>query len=287
MEEIKCKSCGNLFQGKFCNQCGEKVITAHDKTLFHFVEEATHFFTHFEGRFITTLKTIFRRPGKLSQDYADGKRKKYFPPLSFFMLLVVIYLLFPIFQGLNLPFSYIISSGSGIPTAAIAKQTGENVEELKARLVQISKERKNIRKSSELELSQYPATAELAKNYDKYSEKFSKLLLLILIPLSALLLSTIYYYLKKPAYDHAVLATEICSMFLLIGFILMPLVALLLRVVGIQLLLNDGNLKWLIILFFGTFVFFSLKRFYAAGAALSLLNTVVFLLFYCVCILYL
>src|SRR4029078_451394 len=99
---ITCKNCGNHFNGNYCNNCGEKVYTEHDRTAFHFLEEGFHFLTHFEGTFFTTIKTIFAKPGQVSVDYANGIRKKYFKLLSLFLLLVVLYLLFPVFEGLNM-----------------------------------------------------------------------------------------------------------------------------------------------------------------------------------------
>ena len=100
--QYTCKNCRNKFSGKYCNQCGEKVYTEHDKSIGHLLEEGLHFVTHFEGKFFLTLKTILLRPGKLSQEYCDGIRKKYFKPLSFFLLLVILYLLFPLLKGLNM-----------------------------------------------------------------------------------------------------------------------------------------------------------------------------------------
>src|SRR5689334_1275203 len=99
---INCKNCGHSFSGKYCNNCGEKVYTEHDRTFMHFVEEGMHFITHLDGTLINTIRTMFKSPGKLSVDYCAGKRKTYFKPLSFFLLLVVIYLLFPFFQALNM-----------------------------------------------------------------------------------------------------------------------------------------------------------------------------------------
>src|SRR2546423_13621943 len=101
-----CKNCGNTFTGKYCNNCGEKVYTEEDRSVIHFFDEGLHFITHFEGNFFITLKTIFTKPGNLSLDYCDGIRKKYFKPLSFFLLLVVLYLLFPVFEGLNMKVYY-------------------------------------------------------------------------------------------------------------------------------------------------------------------------------------
>ena len=78
MPSVKCKNCQHEFTGKFCNQCGEKVYSEHDKSLKHVFEEGFHFLTHFEGTFFNTLRTIVLRPGKLSLDFCYGIRKRYF-----------------------------------------------------------------------------------------------------------------------------------------------------------------------------------------------------------------
>ena len=101
-----CKNCNHAFTGKYCNHCGEKVYSEKDRSVLHFFEEGLHFITHFEGTFFNTLKKIFTRPGQLSVDYCNGKRKTYFKPLSLFLLLVVLYLLFPFFEGLNMKLYY-------------------------------------------------------------------------------------------------------------------------------------------------------------------------------------
>src|SRR6478736_8508316 len=101
-----CKNCNNSFSGKYCNHCGEKLYHEKDRSVFHLFEEGLHFLTHFDGTFFNTLKKIFTKPGQLSVDYCNGKRKTYFKPLSFFLLLVVLYLLFPVFEGLNMKLYY-------------------------------------------------------------------------------------------------------------------------------------------------------------------------------------
>ena len=96
---LTCQNCGNTFVGKYCNSCGQQYLGHDDKSFLHLIEEVLHFITHFEGSFWLTLKTLLIHPGVLSKEYCAGKRKKYFRPLSFFMLIVVFYLVFPILQG--------------------------------------------------------------------------------------------------------------------------------------------------------------------------------------------
>lgn len=182
---VTCKNCGNVFTGNYCSNCGEKVYHDHDKSITHFFEDALHFITHLDGTLITTIKTIFTKPGQLSLDYCSGKRKKYFKPLSFFLLLVVLYLLFPLFEGLNMRLQYYPNSFgkfalNWIETKAASKRITED---------------------------------ELAELFAHKSGKWSKLLLLIIIPLSAFTLWLLHIRKRKYFFDHLVLSTEINSFF--------------------------------------------------------------------------
>src|SRR4051812_26972789 len=96
---VTCKNCGSTFAGNYCNECGEKVYDVHDKKISHFLEEALHFITHFDSKSFRSFWLIFAKPGFVSQQYSDGRRKRYFSPVSLFLVAVVLYLLFPLMQG--------------------------------------------------------------------------------------------------------------------------------------------------------------------------------------------
>ncbi len=194
---ITCKNCGNHFTGKYCNECGEKVYTEHDRTAFHFLEEGFHSLTHFEGTFFTTIKTIFTKPGQVSIDYTYGIRKKYFKLLSLFFLLVVIYLLFPVFEGLNMKLYYHVHH---FLYGDYARQ----------RIVEIMQKK-------------HWTEAQTAEAFHKISEKTSKILLVVLIPLTALATWAVTFNKRKYAFDQMVFATEMNCFYLIWGFLLLPL----------------------------------------------------------------
>jgi hypothetical protein len=194
---VTCKNCGNRFIGKYCNQCGEKVYTEHDRTALHFFEEGFHFLTHFEGTFFTTIKTLFSKPGQVSVDYSYGIRKRYFKLLSLFLLLVVLYLLFPVFEGLNMKLYY---------------HTHNNLYSGYA-----------MRKTQEVMREKNWTDAQVTEAFHKTSEKVSKFLLLILIPCTALLLWAVSFKKRKYFFDQMVFATELNCMYLIWGFLLLPL----------------------------------------------------------------
>ncbi|TDX01896.1 DUF3667 domain-containing protein [Dinghuibacter silviterrae] len=193
-----CLNCQHRFEGNYCNHCGEKVYTEHDKSVWHFFEEGLHFITHFEGKFFTTLKAVLTRPGKLSEEYCLGIRKKYFKPLSFFLLLVVVYLLFPLAEGLNMRMTYYPGS---VP------YTGK--------LLQAQIDHKMAARGL--------TEDQLSERFADKSEKLSKIMLLTTIPLCGLVLWVLFIGLKRPLFDHLVIATEVNAVFVLVIFLLLPL----------------------------------------------------------------
>jgi Protein of unknown function (DUF3667) len=254
---IICKNCGNHFKEKYCNRCGEKVYGDHDRKLGHFFKEGMHFITHFEGTFFTTVKTIFRRPGQLSTDYCNGIRKKYFKPLSLFLLLVVLYLIFPFFEGLNIKMwnhttDFVYGDYAAQKIQRTIQQTGLG-------------------------------ETALVEKFHVKSEKVSKFLLIAIIPFSALAFWGMGFSKRKYFYDHMVFAAEVNAFFLLWGFLLLPLIAS-----GFLLLYHffTGNyfsiVDWMLGLIGYTglflYVFIGCKRFYGLKRLQGVLFAMVFCL---------
>lgn len=85
-----CKNCDNTFEGNFCPNCGQTAHT-HRITLGHFFHEFFHAFTHADKGIVLLAKELITRPGHVAKEYLDGKRKKYFNPLSFLILTTALY----------------------------------------------------------------------------------------------------------------------------------------------------------------------------------------------------
>lgn len=86
---IECKNCATSFEGKFCPNCSQKAAT-HRLTLGHFMHETTHAVTHTDKGILLLIKELFVRPGVVAREYAEGKRKKYFNPLTFILIMMAI-----------------------------------------------------------------------------------------------------------------------------------------------------------------------------------------------------
>ncbi len=238
---ITCKNCGNHFSGKFCNTCGEKVYTSHDKSIAHIFEEGLHFITHFEGSFLITLKTIFTRPGKFSFDYCNGIRKKYFKPVSLFLLLIVLYLLFPRFQGLNMKLETYATDKYGFTWASVP-------------LIKAKKEKKAI---------EY---RELAVIYDAKSSSVSKIALFFIIPLAAAIILLLFFTAKRYYFDHLILSLELSSFYIALHFLIIPFLSFIAEWINkewIRFFWDDNVwLTWFQVLLDVVFIAAAFKRFY-------------------------
>ncbi len=87
-----CLNCGALINENFCPKCGQKK-GVEKLTWRSFILEIFHFFIHIERGFLNTTWQLLIRPGKVIGEYLAGKRKKYFKPLSLYLIWVTFHLL--------------------------------------------------------------------------------------------------------------------------------------------------------------------------------------------------
>jgi hypothetical protein len=78
-----------MTSGNFCANCGQKT-DIHPITLGHVAHDFIHAFTHADKGFLMTLKQMVLKPGIVAKEYIEGKRKKYFNPLSFLVITMAV-----------------------------------------------------------------------------------------------------------------------------------------------------------------------------------------------------
>ncbi len=231
-----CKNCGKPFTGNYCNHCGEKLYTHHDKSLGHILEEVLHFLTHFEGKFLTTFKTIFTKPGLLSKDYCYGIRKKYFKPISFFLMIVILYLLFPVLEGLNMRLRYHLQHPM---YSEYAVQVTEAVQ----------------RKHSY-------SDEKIAEVFSQKGEKISKFLLFILLPVLAFVSYLLARKQRSYFFDHFIFSTELISFFIMFGYLIVPIINAVFRWLGLYIIDSELSLSVFISTFSLIYITLATKRFF-------------------------
>lgn len=178
-----CKSCGNLFTGLYCNQCGEKVVEPKDRSIRTFLSNILLFISFADSRFIKTLWLTITNPGFLSKEYADGRRITYLRPLQLFFILNLVYFLFPVLQLFN----------SSLRTQMYYLFHSKMVRELVV----------NHIVSEGLSMDGYSLM------YDAKTTALAKLLMVLFVLLASLPLSLIF--MKKNRYftDHVTLSVEL------------------------------------------------------------------------------
>lgn len=91
-KEKDCLNCGATVQGRYCHVCGQENVEPKE-TFWHMV---FHFFsdiTHFDGKFIISLKDLLFKPGFLSKEYMKGRRAAYLHPVRMYVFTSAIFFL--------------------------------------------------------------------------------------------------------------------------------------------------------------------------------------------------
>src|ERR1700722_1848383 len=88
----RCLNCGAALTGRYCANCGQTadVHVPSTRELFH---EAIEGITHSDSRLWNSLKLLWFKPGKLTQEFVAGRRAAYLPPFRLYLVLSVIFFL--------------------------------------------------------------------------------------------------------------------------------------------------------------------------------------------------
>lgn len=100
-KETNCLNCGTNVIGKYCHNCGQENIEP-EESFWHLVWHFFNDFTHFDGKFFSTLKDVIFKPGFLSKEYMKGRRASYLNPVRmYFFTSFIFFLVF--FSAYHLP----------------------------------------------------------------------------------------------------------------------------------------------------------------------------------------
>lgn len=156
-------------------------------------------------------------------------------------MLVVIYLLFPVFEGLNMKLYYHVHHD------VYGKYA--------------------MRKVQQLMQEKHWTEDQMAEQFHKVSEHTSKILLVLIIPLTALATWAVTFKKRNYAFDQMVFSTEMNCFYLIWGFLLLPLLLTIFEwifklISGHFLALTDDHTVFMIGIPMLFFVAIAAKRFY-------------------------
>jgi hypothetical protein len=81
-----CHNCGTPLAGHYCHECGQKRGAARF-TFARLLHEIPHAILHVDRGLPATLRALARHPGRTINDYLDGRRVRYFNPLTLLVLM--------------------------------------------------------------------------------------------------------------------------------------------------------------------------------------------------------
>jgi hypothetical protein len=165
-------------------------------------------------------------------------------------MLVIVYLLFPLFEGLNMKLRYYKAN----------QYYGTYATE----------------QAQRVQAEHHYTDEDLEEKFSHKGEKTSKFLLFITLPFMATISWLLGFRKRRFYFDHFIFTTEMVSFFILFGFLILPLIVLLLNLVGVRIFNDEA---WIVFTVFGGFGFFvgmAAKRFFQFGRLYSVVFAAVF-----------
>jgi hypothetical protein len=264
-----CLNCSTVFSGRYCFQCGERVIVREeDRSLKHFLSDILNAFTFIDGKFFHSLITLVRYPGKMTDDIAIGIRQRYMKPIAFFFVANFIYFLFPFFETFKTTLNVQMNQTS---YSALVKTTVES----------------HLKTSGQ-------SIEDLTLLYNAETTNWSKLLLIVSVVYLTPFVALINYRRDKYFLDHLHFSLEFMTFVIFIPTILFGFLLQLLYGFGklfeveVAFALTEYFIITVVVLLFLYFFVTGIRRFYKFPWWRVIVNSMLMVLacFVCVVLMY-
>jgi len=89
-----CRNCDQHLEESvsYCSSCGQSTISF-QRPIGHVCKNMLHELADIDGRLALTLKTLLSKPGLLTLEYNQGRRKRYTPPLRMYLVISIVFFL--------------------------------------------------------------------------------------------------------------------------------------------------------------------------------------------------
>jgi hypothetical protein len=191
-----CKNCHHDFSGRYCNRCGERVIDPEDRSVLTLLKKTFRTIPLFDNKLMRTIRLMAFKTGFVSSNYIQGRRIPFVDPLAVFLLINLLFFLFPTFQNFNSPLR---TQMHFLSHSTIAS---EMVEE------RIMEEKTTL--------------TDFTVRYDQHALNVAKVMLfsfvlILTVPFRIVNYSSGYYF-----RDHLFASLEFCSVSILVNYLLIP-----------------------------------------------------------------
>jgi hypothetical protein len=217
-------------QGSYCHVCGQKNILEEDRRFRHLIELFLAELFSLDGKFWRTLKGIFK-PGFLAREYLCGRRSPYLSPVSIFLLVNVLYFVFPVLSDFDLPFSDQVPGRISAQLEQFKHASPERLERMKKSDGQLHSQwtapwiEKRLAQRKALNPDYRLDT--MANDFNAKSGEISKLLIIVHVPFLAFALMLMFWRSGKYFAEHFVVALITFSSVLLMIQIIFPVLTIL------------------------------------------------------------
>lgn len=91
-QDKHCLNCGTEVPERYCTHCGQENAIPHE-SFSHLVKHFIGDVLHYDSQFLTTLKYLLFRPGRLTKEYMAGKRVSYVNPIKLYIFISFVFFL--------------------------------------------------------------------------------------------------------------------------------------------------------------------------------------------------
>lgn len=88
--ESNCLNCEATVTGNFCSTCGQENLELHENFLHLAMHSVGHYF-HLESKFFKSMVPLLTKPGLLTKEYFAGKRASHLNPISMYIFISILF----------------------------------------------------------------------------------------------------------------------------------------------------------------------------------------------------